>query len=191
MPEAQLCLYGLKVYGQILWTLIRIDVFRKLGCAWRFDQCCPHRFSILDTNGSLDTGTVIWAAVWFSIFCIMNIAGAAIAGISQLILVLMLVGIMVIFAVAGIIKGVDMSQMTPFFPNGVGGFSACIPIATFAYMGAACICTSGSECKNPRDLGRALVWSSLTFIIVYCLALFVVLGTIDWKAHLLTFPFSL
>ncbi|HPO04960.1 MAG TPA: amino acid permease [Bacillota bacterium] len=132
--------------------------------------------------GSLDTGTVIWAAVWFSIFCIMNIAGAAIAGISQLILVLMLVGIMVIFAVAGIIKGVDMSQMTPFFPNGVGGFSACIPIATFAYMGAACICTSGSECKNPRDLGRALVWSSLTFIIVYCLALFVVLGTIDWKS---------
>ncbi len=132
--------------------------------------------------GSLDTGTVIWAAIWFSIFCIMNIAGAAIAGTGQLILVVLLVGIMVIFAIFGLIKGIDMSQMTPFFPNGIAGFSACIPIATFAYMGAACICTAGSECKNPRDLGRALVWSSLTFVIVYCLALFVVLGTIDWRS---------
>lgn len=131
--------------------------------------------------GDLDTSTVIWAAVWFSIFCLMNIAGAAIAGIAQLVLVIILVGIMTLFAVMGIIKGVDLSTLTPFFPNGVSGFSVCVPIATFAYMGAACICTAGSECKKPTDLGKALVWSSITFIVVYCLALFVVLGTIDWR----------
>jgi amino acid transporter len=111
----------------------------------------------------------------------MNIAGAAIAGIGQLILVLMLVGIMLVFGIWGIFRGMNMDNFTPFMPNGVGGFSACIPIATFAYMGAACICTAGSECKDPKDLGRALVWSSLTFIFVYCLALFVVLGTINWR----------
>ena len=131
--------------------------------------------------GSLEVATVLWAAIFFTIFVIMNIAGAAIAGIGQLILTLMLVGIMVLFAVWGIFKGVNVSNLAPFFPNGLSGFSACIPIATFAYMGAACICTAGSECKNPKDLGKALVWSSLTFIIVYCLSLFVVLGTIDWQ----------
>ncbi|MDD4583597.1 MAG: amino acid permease, partial [Eubacteriales bacterium] len=131
--------------------------------------------------GGLEMGTVIWAAVFFSIFVIMNIAGAAIAGMGQLILVLMLVGIMLVFGIWGIFRGMNMDNFTPFMPNGVGGFSACIPIATFAYMGAACICTAGSECKDPRDLGRALVWSSLTFIFVYCLALFVVLGTINWQ----------
>lgn len=131
--------------------------------------------------GGLEVATVLWAAIFFTIFAVMNMAGAAIAGIGQLVLVVMLVSIMGIFAIWGIIRGVDMSQMTPFFPNGVAGFSSCIPIATFAYMGAACICTAGSECKDPRDLGRALVWASLTFIVVYCLALFVVLGTIDWK----------
>lgn len=131
--------------------------------------------------GGLEVATVIWAAVFFTIFVIMNILGASIAGIGQLILVLLLVGIMIIFAFWGIIRGVNLTNMTPFFPNGGGGFSACVPIATFAYMGAACICTSGSECKNPKDLGRALVWSSLTFIFVYCLALFVVLGTIEWQ----------
>jgi len=131
--------------------------------------------------GGLEVATVLWAAVFFTIFVIMNIAGATIAGIGQLTLVLLLVGIMVLFALWGIFKGVNVNNLTPFFPNGISGFSACIPIATFAYMGAACICTAGSECKNPKDLGRALVWSSLTFIIVYCLALFVVLGTIDWQ----------
>lgn len=131
--------------------------------------------------GGLEFATVFWAAVFFSIFCIMNIAGAAIAGIGELILVLMLVGLMLIFAIWGIFKGVNVSSMTPFFPTGFEGFSSCIPIATFAYMGAACICTSGSECKDPRDLGKALVWASITFIVVYCLALFVVLGTISWQ----------
>jgi len=131
--------------------------------------------------GGLEFATVLWAAIFFSIFVIMNIAGAAIAGIGQLILVLMLVGIMVIFGIWGLFKGISLDNFSPFMPNGVGGFSSCIPIATFAYMGAACICTAGSECKNPKDLGRALVWSSLTFIIVYCLALFVVLGTIRWE----------
>lgn len=131
--------------------------------------------------GGLEVATVLWAAVFFTIFVIMNIAGAAIAGIGQLILTLMLVGIMALFAVFGIVKGVNLGNLVPFFPNGISGFSACIPIATFAYMGAACICTAGSECKNPKDLGRALVWSSLTFIVVYCLSLFVVLGTIDWQ----------
>jgi amino acid transporter len=131
--------------------------------------------------GDLDTSTIIWAAIWFSIFCLMNIAGAAIAGIAQLVLVVILVGIMVLFAIMGIAKGIDLSTFAPFFPNGMSGFSACVPIATFAYMGAACICTAGSECKKPTDLGKALVWSSITFIVVYCLGLFVVLGTIDWR----------
>lgn len=132
--------------------------------------------------GGLEVATVLWAAIFFTIFVILNIAGAAIAGTGQLILTLLLVGIMILFGIWGILRGVNLNNFTPFFPNGVSGFSACVPIATFAYMGAACICTSGSECKNPKDLGRALVWSSLTFIFVYCLALFVVLGTIDWQS---------
>ncbi|MGN0702828.1 MAG: APC family permease [Lentihominibacter sp.] len=66
-------------------------------------------------------------------------------------------------------------------PNGFDGLASTIPIGAFAYMGAACICTAGNECKNPVDLGRALVWSSLTFIIVYCMAMAVVIGTVAWS----------
>ncbi|MDR3295343.1 MAG: amino acid permease [Clostridiales Family XIII bacterium] len=129
----------------------------------------------------LEFGTVFWAAVFFTVFVIMNIAGTAIAGKGQLILVAILVAIMIVFGVVGVLKGLDMENFTPFMPNGFGGMSAVIPIATYAYLGAACLCTSGSECRKPTDLGRALVWSSITFIAVYTLALFVVLGTINWQ----------
>ena len=132
--------------------------------------------------GSGDFGAVFWGIVFFSIFCILNIMGAAIAGKSQLVLVLILVGIMFIFGVWGILKGLNMDFYTPFMPNGIGGFTATIPIGAFAYMGAACICTAGAECKNPVDLGRALVWSSITFIVIYGLAMFVVIGTVSWQS---------
>jgi amino acid transporter len=87
---------------------------------------------------------------------------------------------MVIFGVGGVIKGVNMQNFIPFLPNGWSGMASVIPIATYAYMGACCLCTAGSECKKPTDLGKALVWSSITFIVVYTLALFVVLGMTDW-----------
>ncbi|MDR3225884.1 MAG: amino acid permease [Clostridiales Family XIII bacterium] len=131
---------------------------------------------------SQELGTILFAAIFFSIFVIMNIAGTAIAGKGQLILVVILVGIMILFGVGGIIRGVDMGNFVPFSPFGMDGISAVIPIATYAYMGACCLCTAGSECKNPRDLGKALVWSSITFVVVYTLALFVVLGMVPWES---------
>jgi len=129
----------------------------------------------------IEFGTILWAAIFFTVFVLMNILGAAIAGFGQLILVLILVGIMIVFGIAGIVQGVDLENFVPFSPFGFSGIAAVIPIATYAYMGACCLCTSGSECKNPKDLGKALVWSSLTFIIVYTLALFVVLGKVAWQ----------
>lgn len=130
--------------------------------------------------GTGDFGAVFWALVWFSIFAVLNALGAAIAGRTQLILVFILVGIMIVFAISGLIHGINADYYSPFMPNGVKGFTSTIPIGAFAYMGAACICTSGNECKNPVDLGRALVWSSITFIVVYCLAMAVVIGTVAW-----------
>jgi amino acid transporter len=151
------------------------------------------RFSVYwFPNMDLEFGTILWAAIFFSVFIVMNMLGAAIAGIGQLILVVILVGIMVVFGIVGIIQGVDMNNFVPFSPFGSSGVVAVIPIATYAYMGACCLCTSGSECKNPKDLGKALVWSSLTFIIVYTLALFVVLGKINWQdASLEVSPFTM
>lgn len=131
---------------------------------------------------NLELGTVLFAAIFFTVFCLLNVMGTGIAGKTQLVLVGILMLIMIGFSVVGFIKGIDTTAFTPFFAEGFKGFTSVIPIATYAFMGAACICTTGSECKNPVDLGKALVWASLTFIVVYCAALAVVLGTIDWHS---------
>lgn len=131
-------------------------------------------------NMDLEFGTVFWAAVFFTFFIVMNIVGAVFMGRAQLFFVVILVGIMIVFGVGGLIKGVNMDNFVPFMPNGIGGVTAGIPIATYAFMGASVLCTAGSECKKPLDLAKALVWASVTFIAVYTIAMFVVIGSVHW-----------
>lgn len=128
----------------------------------------------------LEFGTILFAIILFTIFAIMNILGSAIAGKGQLFFVILLVTIMVLFGIIGAIKGVDTGNYTPWMPNGFSGFTATIPMGTFAYMGAVCIATSGSECKNPINLGKALVWASITFLAMYTFDMLIVVGVVPW-----------
>lgn len=128
----------------------------------------------------LEVGTIVFALVFFTVFALMNIMGTAIAAKGQLTFVLALVGIMVLFGILGV-REINTANFTPWMPNGISGFVATIPMGTFAYMGAVCIATSGSECKDPRDLGKALVWSSITFLVMYTLDMLVVVGIVPWN----------
>lgn len=129
----------------------------------------------------LNFGTILFAIILFSVFVLMNILGSAIAGKGQLVFVVILVAIMVLFGIVGAIKGVDIRNFTPWMPNGFKGFAQTIPMGTFAYMGAVCIATAGSECKNPIILGKALVWSSLTFLAMYTFDMLIVVGVVPWN----------
>lgn len=131
-------------------------------------------------NLPLVGATILWAAVFFTAFLIMNIVGVKFMARGQLILCLILIGIMVVFGVGGLVKGMDMDNFTPFAPAGIGGITESIPIAVYAFMGASCICFAGEECKRSIDLARALIWSSVTFIVVYTIALLVVIGNIPY-----------
>jgi amino acid transporter len=128
----------------------------------------------------VDTWTVIFAIVFLTIFAILNILGTSIAAKTQLVLVIGLVLVVVLFSIAGF-KDVNMDYYRPFLPNGWEGFWLAIPLGTYAYLGAATLTTAGGECKNPRDLPKALVWASITFLIIYTAAQFVVEGIIPWQ----------
>lgn len=128
----------------------------------------------------IDTWTIIFAIFWLTVLAVLNIMGTAIAAKAQLGLVLALVAIMLVFGIIGL-KDIDPANYVPFMPFGFSGFAAAIPLGTYAYMGAVTIATAGSECKKPRDLGRAMVWSGLTFLFVYTLAQLVVEGSVPWQ----------
>lgn len=124
---------------------------------------------------------MIFAIVFITLFAAMNMAGTMLAARVQLWLVLGLVGVMLIFASIGL-KDVDLSNFTPMMPYGFEGFFGAIPLGTYAYLGALTLVTAGAEAINPeRDLPRGLIWSSLTFIIIYSFAHFVLQGIIPWQ----------
>lgn len=131
-------------------------------------------------NLDINKWTIIFAVMWVTLFAILNIIGVAIAAKVQLGLVFALMTTMVLFGVLGL-KHVEFSNFSNMLPFGWGGFFKAIPMGTYAYMGAITLATAGGECKDPKDMPKALIWSSVTFLVVYSLSQFVVLGTIPWQ----------
>lgn len=124
--------------------------------------------------------TVIFAIGWLTLFAILNIIGTGLSGKAQLWMTVVLVALMAAFSLLGA-RGVSSANFRPWFPNGLSGFMAAIPLGTYAYMGAVTLATAGSECRRPGDLPRGLVWSSITFLLLYTAAHAVALGIVPWQ----------
>ncbi len=122
---------------------------------------------------------VIIAILFITLFALINILGADLAASTQLYLVIIMTVVMALFSLIGL-KDINPANFTPLFPHGMDGFWSAIPLGTYAYLGAVTLTTAGAECKNPRDLPRALVWSSITFLALYTLAQIVLQGLIPW-----------
>ena len=123
----------------------------------------------------------VFSIAFVSLFTLLNILGTNLAAKTQLILVVILVGIMALFAVLGL-KDVNLANYQPMMPFGWTGFIEAIPLGTYAYLGAITLVTAGAEAINPqRDLPRALIWASITFIALYSLAHFTLQGIVPWQ----------
>ena len=127
-----------------------------------------------------DFWQIFFALLFITVFALLNIFGTSLAANTQLIMVIALTVIMLLFAVIGL-KEIDFSNYSPFMPSGTEGFWAAIPLGTYAYLGAVTLATSGSELKDRRDLPKALIWSSITFIVLYSLAQFTLIGILPWE----------
>jgi amino acid transporter len=123
----------------------------------------------------------LWIAVFaigfLTLFALLNVLGVEVAAKTQLVLVFVGTGLMVAFAAAGL-GWVESRNYQPLLPHGWAGFWLAVPLGTYAYLGAVTLATAGGECKNPRDLPRALVWSSATFLVIYTAAQVVVVGIV-------------
>lgn len=124
--------------------------------------------------------TTIFAIIFVTAFAVLNILGTAIAARTQLYLVLILTVGMSLFAIFGL-KDVNTANFSEWFPHGTSGFLSAIPMGTYAYLGAISLVTAGSETIDRRDLPRALIWSSITFILIYSAAQLVLQGIIPWQ----------
>ncbi|MGH2318622.1 APC family permease [Planococcus sp. SE5232] len=178
--------------GMSLW------VERMMGKSWGFLAGFTFAIGWIIAGGSvgLALGTITmwffpgltgsWWPAFFAIFFItlfalVNILGTVFTARFQLYMVVALVGVMVVFAVIGL-KDVDLANFSPMMPYGLEGFFGAIPLGTYAYLGALTLVTAGAEAINPqRDMPRALIWASVTFIVLYSFAHFVLQGIIPWN----------
>ncbi len=126
---------------------------------------------------------LILAGVSMTIFALLNVFGALLAASAQLWMTVGLVVIMAGLAVFGLPRALPgiPGNFIPFAPMGWKAMFLAIPLGAYAYMGTACLCTAGSECRNVRDLPRALVWASITFIVLYTLAQVTAIGSVPWS----------
>lgn len=129
---------------------------------------------------NIDTWSIVFAILFLIIFAVFNMLGGLFTAKVQFGLVIVLLVIMVGFAVIGVTK-MDIGNLTPMMPNGWQGLVGAIPMGTYAYIGAVTLTTCGSECRDPRDLGKGLVLASVTFLIVYTLDMIVVAGIVPWQ----------
>lgn len=135
--------------------------------------------------------TVVFGILLVTFFAFLNVMGAAIAARTQLFMVLALLAVMVVFGIITM-PSVEPSNFTPFAPFGVAGCMAALPLGTYAYQGAVTLATAGGECKDVRSLPKALIWSSITFIVVYTLCMVGVLGIVPWsEISMAESPFTL
>ena len=85
-----------------------------------------------------------FAILFLTLFAALNALGVEIAAKTQLVLVFLLVGLMVVFSIVGA-AWVDTRNYQPMLPNGWNGFWIAVPLGTYAYLGAITLATAGGE----------------------------------------------
>ncbi|MCX8081409.1 MAG: amino acid permease [Bacteroidia bacterium] len=97
------------------------------------------------------------------------------------IMVLIKLAVVVLVIVVGVFY-VDVSNWSPFMPNGIKGLAAGISAVFFAYIGFDAISTTAEECRNPqRDLPRGIIYSILICTVLYILIALVLTGMVSYK----------
>lgn len=135
-------------------------------------------------TASSELSAIIWAIILVTLVCVIALMGGEITGKSQLYLVLVLAGIMVTFSIIGISSGkIDSANYTPFMPNGFGGLIAAAGMGIYAYMGPLSLLTAGDEVKKITDLPKAMFWAFITFLALYTVSMFVMLGLVHFTEY--------
>lgn len=133
-----------------------------------------------------------WGILFVTIFAIIQLGGVLLSGRVQLYTVLTLVGIMLVFGISTMLHGDwTTERFIPFFPKGVGAVWTAMAFGMYAYMGPLTLTTAGDEVKEPSILPKALIAASLTFLVLYTVAMVGMIGLVDWQQFsALTSPFT-
>ena len=140
--------------------------------------------SFFQIGSNEQLSATIWTLIILTVVLGIALLGGEITGRAQLILVAALVGIMLVFIVLGLFSGrIDAANLTPFAPHGATGICAAMGMGVYAYLGPLSLLTAGDEVKDIRSFPKAMFWAFATFILIYTLAIFVLVGLVDSRQY--------
>lgn len=120
-------------------------------------------------------------------FTLLNIFGAKESSGLQRILVVVLLTVLSYFIVQGLfevfqVKGRDavLSEMTPFFTDGISGFAATVGLVFVSYAGLTKVASVAEEVQDPdRSIPLGMLLSVITATTVYCVGVFIMVAVLD------------
>lgn len=76
---------------------------------------------------------------------------------------------------------IDITNWTPFIPNGFKGVMGGVSAVFFAYIGFDAVSTLAEESKNPqRDLPRGMIYSLVICTVIYIILALVITGMVSY-----------
>ncbi len=106
----------------------------------------------------------------------LNVIGARESGRTQVVVVLVLLGILGVFAVYGTLR-LEPGNLVPFFPEGTGPILPTTALVFVSFLGFVKIAAVAEEIREPeKNLPRALIGSVAVVTLLYVLILLVIGG---------------
>ncbi len=139
-------------------------------------------FSLLGWSFTLGlTDVQVGALIAAVIFVGINYIGAKETGSIQTVIVLLLLGILTVFAVAGFLS-FDYSLIEgDLAPEGAGAILPGTALVFVAFLGYAKIGTVAEEMKNPgRNLPLAVIGSVAIVTVIYAVLVGIMVGVVPW-----------
>ncbi len=113
-------------------------------------------------------------------FTLLNIKGIKTAGAIQTLLTLILLFIIALFIGAGLAHGSRPNAFEPFMSKGFLGVIAAVAFIFETYVGVEAIAATQAEIKKPeKTVPQAMILSSITLIVIYCLVTYVTIGVVS------------
>jgi len=131
----------------------------------------------------VDVDATVLALVLIGVFTLLNVVGSKASASVQLVLVGFVIAVMTWFVAGGAweirSRGIDGSNLDPFFTTGAGGLVAVVGLVFVSYGGLTKVDSAAEEVDDPSrriPLGMALSLGTAT--LVYTLGVFVAVAVV-------------
>ncbi|MCE4608212.1 MAG: APC family permease [Caldisphaeraceae archaeon] len=144
----------------------------------------PHHFILIGSTGVPTTIGAILAVIIMLIFVPFNYYSIKFFGRSTMGLGIIKLAFYLAVMFGFIIFFFHYKNFTSyggFAPFGFAGIFSAVPLAMFAFGGIRVIPDYAEEAKDPRDLGKAIVYTVLAQTLIYIGFAIAFVSSIDWK----------